>query len=505
MITDPLGTAPRLHRGSNQSPKVGIIHFGPGAFFRAFTAVYTAEAMAIAGGNWGVCAVSLRSATIRNKLEPQDYAYTSVTLAPDETRQDVIEVISSILVATEDPEAVLTAMAEPDVKIVSMTITEKGYCHNPSTGDLRMDHPDISHDLSNLNMPRSAIGYVVSALARRRLAGQRPFTILSCDNLPDNGTLTRRVVLSFAHAVSPDLAEWIEAEAKFPITMVDRITPATVDTDIASLSDRTGYLDLGCVIHEPFRQWVIQDDFVDGLHPDWGATDAQFVTDVAPFEKMKLRCLNGTHSALAYLGYLAGYETISDTVADPGFSSFVEIIWGSEIVPTVPQPEGENLTNYCADLKKRYQNPSIRHLTWQIAMDGSQKIPQRILGTIADCLNADRPFPSLALAIAGWMRFVGGTDEKGNPIKVSDPLADRLKSASDAHSAPADKVLSLLSISDIFDAKLAQNPIFVATVTSAYERLCQNGAQATINAMVGTDKVTSKPKTNTPLSNTSSI
>jgi len=308
MMTSPLISSPRLQRSSAKRAKVGIVHFGPGAFFRAFTAIYTAEAMNAYGGDWGICAVSLRSSDIRDKLVPQDYAYTSVTLAPEETRQEVIEVIDEILVAPEDPEAVLSAMADPEVKIVSMTITEKGYCHNPATGDLRLDHPDIAHDVSKPNAPRSAIGYLVHALARRRLVGLRPFTILSCDNLPNNGTLTRSVVLSLAQAVSPDLAEWIKAEARFPTTMVDRITPATVDADIKSLSDRAGYLDLGCVMHEPFRQWVIEDDFVDGLRPNWGATGAQFVKDVAPFETMKLRCLNGTHSALAYLGYLAGIK-----------------------------------------------------------------------------------------------------------------------------------------------------------------------------------------------------
>lgn len=475
---------PRLQRSDAPRPAVGIVHLGPGAFFRAFGAVYTAQALQAAQGNWGITAVSLRNPDVRDALKPQGFAYTSVSLGADATRHEVIEVIDDILVAPENPDAVLAAMARPGVRIVSMTITEKGYCHNPATGMLRLDHPDIVHDLAHPGAPRSAVGFLVHALARRRAAGCEAFTVLSCDNLPDNGALTRNVVLDFAREVSADLADWIETHARFPATMVDRITPATTEGDIASVAQATGYLDKACVLHEPFRQWVIEDDFVGGARPAWDAAGAQFVSDVTPFETMKLRCLNGTHSALAYLGYLAGYETISQTVADPAFAGYIDRLWAREIVPTVPAPENTDLSRYCADLKVRYLNPNIHHRTWQIAMDGSQKLPQRLVGTIADCLEGSRPFPGLALAVAGWMRYVGGMDEHGVVIDVRDPLASRLKEASDAHHDPAAKVRSLLEVRDVFPERLAEHPGFVSAVTEAYVLLADVGAKAAVNALL---------------------
>ena len=318
----------------------------------------------------------------------------------------------------------------------------------------------------------------MQALSQRRDLGLPPFTVLSCDNLPDNGSLTRRVVLGFARKLNSDLADWIETEARFPATMVDRITPATTDTDITNLAEATGYLDQGCVVHEPFRQWVIEDDFVGGKRPDWDAAGAQFVSDVAAFETMKLRCLNGTHSTLAYLGYLAGYETIAETVADPVFAELIDKIWMQEIVPTVPQPEGEDLAAYCAALKERYLNPAIRHRTWQIAMDGSQKLPQRLLGTITENLAAGRDIPLLSLAVAGWMRYVSGVDERGQPIDVRDPLAELLRTTSDAAETPEAKVDALLAIQAIFEPELSTNPTFRGAVISAYEAINNRGARA---------------------------
>jgi len=234
-------TIPRLKRSDDPRPGRGIVHLGPGAFFRAFGAIYTTDAMRAAGGDWGITAVSLRSATIRDALVPQGCAYTAVTLAPDQAGHDVIEVINDVLVAPEDPSAVLDAMADPATRIVSMTITEKGYCHNPATGELQLDHPDIQHDLKNAQTPRSAIGFLVHALAQRKAAGAGAFTVLSCDNLPDNGSLIRRVVLAFAAELSADLATWIATHARFPATMVDRITPCRFRNDEAAVSERNPF------------------------------------------------------------------------------------------------------------------------------------------------------------------------------------------------------------------------------------------------------------------------
>ncbi len=472
---------PRLIR-SGPRPKPGIVHLGPGAFFRAFNAVYTDDAMAALGGDWGIVAVSLRSPTTRDQLVPQGCVYTSVTLAPGAETHRIVTSIVDVLVAPEDPEAVLSAMADPAIRIASLTITEKGYCHASSTGRLAMDHPDIVHDLAG-GQPRSAPGYLVEALSRRRDAGHPPFTVLSCDNLPDNGGLARRIMLDFARARDAGLADWIEAEARFPATMVDRITPATTGPDIDRLAAATGYRDPACVQHEAFRQWVIEDDFPTG-RPDWDAGGAQFVRSVAAHEKMKLRCLNGTHSTLAYLGYLAGYRTIAEAVANPVFARFSEKLWEDEILPTISPPESEDLGTYTASLLDRYRNPAIRHRTWQIAMDGSQKLPQRILATVSDNLAAGRPSPGLTLGVAGWMRYVGGRDETGQPIDVRDPLAARLRAASDSADTSEGKVDALLAEREVFDADLAGNDGFRHGLRCAYAHLAAKGAAVTVGAFV---------------------
>ncbi|MCV6825423.1 MULTISPECIES: mannitol dehydrogenase family protein [Halocynthiibacter] len=474
-------SVPRLKR-TGSKPNVGIVHLGPGAFFRAFNAVYTDDAIKQGDKDWGILAVSLRSPTAKDQLDPQDGAFTSVTLGAGQTEYRVINSISGVLVAPEDPEAVLSKMADPAVKIVSLTITEKGYCHEPATGELQLDHSDIAHDLANPEAPKSAIGFIVEALARRRAAAVAPFTVMPCDNIPSNGTLAKGMVLAFAKERESALAAWIEENCAFPSTMVDRITPATTPADVKSLEKAQGYHDPACVQHEPFRQWVIEDNFVNGERPQWEAGGAQFVADVDAHELMKLRCLNGTHSTLAYLGYLAGFETIAETVAEPAFAELCKRIWRDEIIPTVPKPEGEDLEAYCDALLERYQNPSIRHRTWQIAMDGSQKLPQRLLGTIADNIQAGREYTCLALAVAGWIRYVGGVDENGDRIEVKDPLADKLKAAIDGANTPAAKVQAVLSMKEVFDPSLSSNPDFVARVTEAYEGLLQNGALAVVKS-----------------------
>lgn len=476
---------PRLKRPEGQRPATGIVHLGLGAFFRAHGAIYIAEAMEKSGGDWGIAGVSLVRPDQRDALAPQDFAYTAVELGPDGEIPRVVTVINDVLVAREDPDAVLSLMADAGVKIVTLTVTEKGYCHEPATGKLNREHPDIQHDLENPDRPVSAIGFLTRGLERRYRAGNRPFTVLCCDNLPDNGKVVRDVVLEFARLIDPDLAGWINRVGAFPSTMVDRIVPATKPEDIERLAERTGVLDLSPVMHEPFRQWVVEDHFVDGLRPDFAAVGVELVKEVGPFEHMKLRCLNGTHSSLAYLGYLAGYETISETVADPAFSRFCRHLWANEIIPCLTPPEGVVLADYAEALLKRYQNPAIRHRTWQIAMDGSQKLPQRILGTIRDNLAAGREPKGLTLAVAGWMRYVGGTDEKGQPIDVRDPLAARLKALSDGAPGPAGKVAALLSVSEVFDAGLASSPAFQNGLVEAYQGLLDRGATAMIGEIEG--------------------
>lgn len=461
----------------NPAPKAGIVHLGLGAFYRAHGAVYTAKAVASSGGDWGIVGVSLQSPTMRDALAPQGFVY-SVLLrgaAGDEAQR--IEIVRDVLVAREDPQAVLEAMVDPAIRIVTLTITEKGYCHAPASGALNPDHPDIVHDLSH-DLPVSAPGYLVRALQMRRARGLAPFTVLSCDNLPENGPMLRGVVLNLARRIDPALADWIADEGRFPATMVDRIVPATKPEDIARLEDLTGYHDAAPVAPEPFSQWVIEDDFVANARPDWGVAGAELVADVTPYEHMKLRMLNGTHSALAYLGYLAGHETIADAMADPAMARFVRHLWQSEIIPVLTPPPGVSLSEYAEALAARYANPAIRHRTWQIAMDGSQKLPQRILSTVAETLADGRTCPGLMLAIAAWMRYVGGVDETGQPIEVKDPLAAQLRGLSDSAETASGKVAALLSLRAVFSDALAaklQEP-----VTQAYETLLAKGARVAV-------------------------
>ena len=297
------------------------MHLGPGAFFRAFNAVYTADAMAAGGGGWGIRAVSLRSAGPRDQLDPQGCVYTAVGLHADGARPRIIDSIVDVLVARESPERTLAALADPKIRILSLTITEKGYCHEPSSGQLDPGHPGIVADLATPDRPATAPGLLVEALSRRRQAGTPPFVVLSCDNLPGNGQVARDVVVAYARLRDPDLARWIEGEVRFPATMVDRITPATTEADITWLAETSGYLDLACVQHEPFRQWVIEDDFCAG-RPDWDRAGATFTDSVHDFEAMKLRMLNGGHQVIADPGEVMGLRTVAETMAHPKIAAF---------------------------------------------------------------------------------------------------------------------------------------------------------------------------------------
>lgn len=471
---------PRLS-AKRSRPKTGIVHLGLGAFFRAHGAIYIEEAIEKSGGDWGIVGVSLQSPRMRDQLAPQEFVYTAQELGPDGETLRQVEVVRNVLVAREDPEAVLAAMADADIRIVSLTVTEKGYCHDPATGQLNRDHPDIKVDLEN-PLPVSAPGFLVRALQRRKAAGVPPFTVLTCDNLPDNGRLVRGIVLEFARLVDPDLASWIEAEGRFPATMVDRIVPATKLEDVEALAAKTGVRDEAPVLHEPFRQWVVEDDFVPAYgadaKPDLSGVGVELVDNVTAYEHMKLRMLNGTHSSLAYLGYLSGHETISETVANPVLASFVKVLWRDEIIPSFEAPKGVDVNAYAEALFSRYSNPAIRHKTWQIAMDGSQKLPQRILGTLSDNLKAGRSCPGLVTAIAAWMIYVSGTDLKGKPIDVKDPLADRLRELSGGAATTEDKVSALLGVSEVFDESLSGK--IRSELIATYARLVENGVEQTL-------------------------
>ncbi|KXF75107.1 mannitol dehydrogenase [Paramesorhizobium deserti] len=467
----------------------GIVHIGLGAFYRAHGIVYNDDAIEsdpASHSGWGIIGVSLRSPSQRDKLGPQDGLYTTVERSASGDKPRIMGSLLQSIVAPEDPKGLVEILANPGIRIVTITVTEKGYCHDPATGRLNPAHPDIVHDLEHPETPVSLPGFIVAALTLREARGIAPFTVVSCDNLPSNGKLLRGLIRDFAALRDDRLAAWIESNVAFPSTMVDRIVPASTDDDLRLTQDLIGFTDLAPVIHEPFRQWVIEDIFDTAERPAWERAGAQFVADVEPFELMKLRMLNGTHSSLAYLGFLSGYETISQTVADPVFQDFLAGLWHEEIIPTVPAPAGTDLAAYAGQLLERYANPAISHRTGQIAMDGSQKLPQRLLGTIRDRLKADKPWDRLALAVVAFIFYAAGTDEKGRPIDVRDPLAGQLKAEGGVD--PATHLRRVIAIGSIFGADLGRDERFFNKVEAAYRSLLSGGAHAAISAINQTAK-----------------
>lgn len=465
---------------------VGIVHLGIGAFHRAHMAAYTQDALALQPGGWGICGVSLRSPDIRDRLAPQDGLYTLVVRGRDGESLAVIGTVRAVLFAPENPARVIARTADPAVKIVSLTVTEKGYCHDPATGALREDDPGIVHDLQHAAAPRTAIGMLVRGLQARCRTDAGPVTVLCCDNLPQNGRTVRGVVQRFARLADADLAAWIESNVTFPSTMVDRIVPATTAADRDAVATRLGMADASPVLAEPFRQWVIEEDFAAG-RPCWERVGAAFVTDVSPYEDMKLRLLNGSHSAMAYLGFLAGYEFIWQVIADPAFRRYVERLM-DEAATTLALPAGVDVSRYRQDLIERFANPALGHRCYQIAMDGSQKLPQRLLGTIRARRRRGAPVEALSLAVAAWMRYVRGVDEKSAAFQVQDPLAARLHAAANAADASA-RVDGLLAIREVFGADLAADRDFRGRLVAWLSRLDQNGASATVAAAMATDSI----------------
>lgn len=457
-----------------------IVHLGFGAFHRAHQAVYTDILAAEHGSDWGYTEVNLIGGEQQiADLNAQDRLYTVAEMSADAWTARVVGVVKKALHAQVDGlETVLGAMCEPQVAIVSLTITEKGYCHAPATGQLMLDHPLIAADLQNPHQPKSAPGVVVEALARRKAAGLPAFSVMSCDNMPENGHVMRNVTCAYARAVDAELADWIEANVTFPSTMVDRIVPAVTAETLDKIEQITGVRDPAGVACEPFRQWVVEDNFVAG-RPEWEKAGAELVADVIPFEEMKLRMLNGSHSFLAYLGYLAGYQHINDCMEDENYRRAAHALMLNEQAPTL-KVKGVDLGRYADLLIARYSNPALRHRTWQIAMDGSQKLPQRMLDSVRWHLAHHRSFPLLALGVAGWMRYVGGVDESGNAIEVCDPLLTTIQTAVKGSAEGESRVKALLGIEAIFGNELPLETRFVDAVMSAYKMLLEQGAKATV-------------------------
>lgn len=457
----------------------GIVHLGVGAFHRAHQAVYTDAVLAAGDKRWGITAASLRSPDTRNALAPQDGLY-ALNIRGEADQLAVIGSINRVLAAPEKPDALLDALCAPTVAIVSLTVTEKAYCRDPASGALDEAHPDILHDLLHPHAPRSVLGWLLAGIARRRAEGLAPFTVLCCDNLPANGRTLHRLLARFAQLHSPGLGAFVENEVACPDTVVDRIVPATTAEDRSRVAAALGLWDAWPVVAEPFTQWVVADRFPNG-RPAWEDVGVTLVSDVAPFEAMKLRMLNASHSALAYLGLLAGVETVADAMRDPDFAGFAARVM-DDATPTLAVPPGTEVLGYKRALLARFRNPALRHRTAQIATDGSQKLPQRVLDTVRDRLALGLPVDTHALVVAGWMRYVTGVDEHGKRIAVQDSAAPDLAAAVRATGPVPDRLApALLDMGPIFGA-LGQDPRVRSAVTAALARLYALGARRAVLA-----------------------
>lgn len=456
-----------------------IVHFGFGAFHRAHQALLTHRVLDAKGGDWGISEISLFSGDeLMSQLRQQDHLYTVLEKGAQGNQAIIVGAVNECLNAKLDSlAAIIEKFCEPQVAIVSLTITEKGYCIDPATGRLDESQPRIVHDLEHPDEPHSAPGILVEALARRRERGLTAFSVLSCDNIPDNGRIVKNAVLGMAHKRDAELATWIEQHVTFPATMVDRIVPAATPASLNEIAEHLGVFDPCAISCEPFIQWVIEDNFVAG-RPEWEVAGVQMVDDVMPWEQMKLRMLNGSHSFLAYLGYLAGHQHISDCMQDAPFRQAVRRLMSSEQAPTLTIT-GVDLNAYTDSLIERFANPALKHRTWQIAMDGSQKLPQRMLESVRIHLQRKSAWPLLALGIAGWMRYVSGVDEAGNEIDIRDPLADQIHTLV-AGSDLQQRVTSLLTLKAIFATDLPADADFVNAIQRAWTLLDEKGARQAI-------------------------
>ena len=464
-----------------------IVHFGFGAFHRSHQAVCADILAAEQQSDWGYCECEINpgnTGELIKALREQDFLYSVTEKADAGLKTRVVGVVKEALYRSGDGiEKIIAAMCQPDVAIVSATVTEKGYCYQPATGLLNLEHPAIVHDLAHPEQPDSLPGIILAAIKRRRALNLPPFSVMSCDNMPENGRVTRNVVMQLAQQQDPGLADYIQQNITFPSTMVDRIVPAMTQEAFRSLNEKLGCADPVGVECEPFFQWVIEDNFVSG-RPQWEKAGAELVADVLPFEEMKLRMLNGSHSLLAYSGYLAGYEHISDCMDDPDYLKAARSLMLDEQAPTL-STKNVDLVAYADSLIVRYQNRAIKHRTYQIATDGTQKLPQRWLDSIRWHLANGSRFELLALGVACWMRFVGGVDEQGEEIVINDPLHTELAQLVSGSAEGEERVSALLSLRTVFGDDLPDNSLFRERVNHHYRTLLQSGVKEAVKRAIG--------------------
>lgn len=457
--------------------RIGIVHIGTGAFHRAHQAVYIDDLLAT-DPDWAICGVSLHSTEVRDALHPQDGLY-GLLLLGQETQLRVIGSIRELLCARDESTAILARLADPAVRLVTLTVTEKGYCL--AGEDLDVGHPDIVHDLALPDAPCSALGYIVAGLRQRRKLGLAAYTVLSCDNLADNGHRLRRAVLQYAQRVDETLAAWIEARVSFPCSMVDSITPATDDALRERVCSELGCTDAWPIQRETYTQWVIEDRF-GNERPPFELAGATMSHDIAGYDRAKLRLLNGAHSTLAYLGSLMNLETVADAMGEPLLAGFVGRLMRESIAPVIALPEGLQASAYIDAILARFRNPAIRHRLAQIAWDGSQKLPVRLLSTISDALAANKPIASLCLSIAAWMQFVRRQAHRG--VALVDPLHESLAAMGRACTGhAASDVDAFLQLDAVFIAPLSRDARFIHALHAAYAALADASPAAITHAL----------------------
>ena len=459
----------------------GIVHVGIGNFHRAHMAYYLDKLFETgAGHDWGLIGAGVRpgDAAMRDRLAAQDWLTTVVELDPKGLNARVIG--SMIDFAPVDAQKVIAAMADPAIRIVSLTITEGGYYVDAKTDGFDAGHPDIAHDADNPDSPRTVFGMMLAALRQRREAGTPPFTIMSCDNLPENGHVCARTVTELAQLSDPALAEWIREGVAFPNSMVDCITPATSDRERALVRDTFGIADAAPVVCEPFRQWVLEDNFPQG-RPPLEQVGAEFVADVSRHELMKLRILNGGHAAIAYPSALLGHHFVHDAMADPQIEAWLRALETREIMPTLQPIPGVSYDDYLELIVNRFANPEIGDTIPRLCLDGSNRQPKFILPTLADALKSDMSIDGLAQEVAFWCRYCERVDEAGNEIAPNDDNSDALR---DYALASRKDPLAFLSNRTVF-GPLADNPRFQEAFVRKLTLVQNEGVAAAISAYLG--------------------
>ncbi|MCL1044979.1 mannitol dehydrogenase family protein [Shewanella electrodiphila] len=455
------------YRMGDKQPKIGIVHIGPGAFFRGHQAWYTHQAMKLAGGNWGISCVSMRSAGVAEALNPQNGLFTLAVLDA-EPSYEVVGSIQEVIVATQQYQRVMDRLSHEDTQFVTMTITEKGYCLD-SEGLLAREHVDIQQDLTTQANAISAVGLLSQALMLRFDKGLAPLTILSCDNLTDNGKKLRQAIISFSTIKYPQMVQWLSTQLICPCSMVDSITPATDDSLKSQVKQALNVTDNWPIKREAFIQWVIED-CLPSKRPAWELAGATFTKDVRGFEHAKLRLLNCPHSTLAYLGVLLDVETVFDGMQIPKVVELLENLVKEEVIPSFTAPAEMDVVAYKNDIFDRFRNPAIRHLVAQIAWDGSQKLPMRILPIIEKNIVENRSIKNLTMAVVAWFMFVRKRYQQ--QVELVDPLADKLLTvASQCNNQAQHDITLLMTISEVFSAELSQQPVFIKNLQNNYQQL----------------------------------